>query len=82
MALSLSDKNYADSRIQLLGRWKSQAFLDYIRPQIMEWTNNMADDMITTLDFMDLGDRSTDKERFDKENHHPIRDGPDMFLGF
>ena len=30
----------------LMGRWLSQAFLAYIWPQVIEWTNNMSQDMI------------------------------------
>ena len=29
-----------------MGRWLSQAFLAYIWPQVIEWTNNMSRDMI------------------------------------
>lgn len=29
-------------KIMILGRWSSDAFLDYIRPQVPEWTNQIA----------------------------------------
>ena len=29
-----------------MGRWLLQAFLAYIRPQVIEWTNNMSRDII------------------------------------
>ena len=34
MALFLSD--HSPAKIMILGRWKSDAFLDYIRPQVLE----------------------------------------------
>ena len=58
MALVLSDKNYSNSKIMILGRWKSTAFMKYIRPQVLEWANNMLQDMTSTEDFLDLGSRS------------------------
>jgi len=42
-------------RIMFLGRWLSDAFLVYIRPQVLEWTNNMSSDMINIADFIDIG---------------------------
>jgi hypothetical protein len=38
--------NHSAEQIMLMGRWKSQAFLVHIRPQVIEWTNNMSGDMI------------------------------------
>ncbi len=37
----------------IFGRWSSDAFLVYIRPQVMEWTNNMSRDMIRHDTFAD-----------------------------
>jgi hypothetical protein len=45
-AMGLFLANHSTERIMLMGRWKSQAFLVYIRPQVIEWTNNMSGDMI------------------------------------
>jgi hypothetical protein len=39
MALALQGGN-SDKKIMMLGRWKSTAFLDYIRPQVLEWAGN------------------------------------------
>jgi hypothetical protein len=33
----------------------SDAFLVYIRPQVLEWTNNMSKDMIDFNSFLDVG---------------------------
>ena len=41
------------SRIMKIGRWVSEAFLVYIRPQVLEWTHNMSADMITHDTFLD-----------------------------
>ena len=52
MALFLMD--HSPAKIMIMGRWSSDAFLDYIRPQVLEWTNNMSKDMIQVDDFIDL----------------------------
>ena len=36
MSLFLSDDSNSIERIMILGRWSSDAFLVYIRPQVME----------------------------------------------
>ena len=41
-AMALSLLNHAPYHIQVLGRWRSNSFLDYIRPQVLEWTTNMS----------------------------------------
>ena len=53
-AMALFLMNYSPERIMILGRWLSRAFLVYIRPQVMEWTNMMAEDMAKAQDFHDL----------------------------
>jgi hypothetical protein len=49
MALFL--QNLSSTRIMLLGRWASKAFLVYIQPQVLEWTTNMSPDMINIDSF-------------------------------
>jgi hypothetical protein len=46
-------KNKSRDRIMILGRWASRTFLVYIRPQVLERTNNMSRTMIQTNDFLD-----------------------------
>jgi hypothetical protein len=53
MALFLMDHSAA--KIMILGRWSSDAFLVYIRPQVLEWTNSMSMDMIRFDSFLDVG---------------------------
>ena len=55
MALFLMD--HSTDKIMILGRWKSKAFMVYIRPQVLEWTNIMAEDMARAGDFRDLNRR-------------------------
>ena len=43
------------AKIMILGRWSSDAFLVYIRPQVLEWTNNMSRDMVSFDSFLDVG---------------------------
>ena len=52
--LSLFLADHPPSKIMILGRWLSDAFLDYIRPQVLEWTNNVSTDMINFDSFWDL----------------------------
>ena len=53
-AMALFMMNHSPERIMILGRWNSDAFLAYIRPQVMEWTSNMARDMVSFQSFTDL----------------------------
>jgi hypothetical protein len=53
MALFLKD--HSTAKIMILGRWSSDAFLVYIRPQVLEWTNNMSRDMVSFDSFLDVG---------------------------
>jgi hypothetical protein len=53
MALFLKD--HATAKIMILGRWSSDAFLVYMRPQVLEWTNNMSRDMVSFESFLDVG---------------------------
>jgi hypothetical protein len=41
------------TKIMILGRWKSGAFMDYIQPQILEWTILMSQDMTEFGSFTD-----------------------------
>ena len=52
-AMSLFMMNHSTERIKILGRWSSDAFLVYIRPQVLEWTNIMSKDMSKVKNFLD-----------------------------
>ena len=56
-AMALFLRDHSVEKIMILGRWSSDAFLVYIRPQVLEWTNIMSRDMASTLDFRDLNRR-------------------------
>ena len=56
-AMGLFLANHSTERIMLMGRWLSQAFLAYIRPQVIEWTNNMSRDMIRLNSFTEASGR-------------------------
>ena len=56
-AMGLFLMNHSVAKIMILGRWSSDAFLVYIRPQVMEWTNQMSTDMIAHESFLDATDR-------------------------
>jgi len=53
MALFLNDHSIA--KIMILGLWSSDAFLVYIRLQVLEWANNMSCDMINFESFLEVG---------------------------
>jgi hypothetical protein len=63
MALFINDISTA--KIMILGRWSSDAFLAYIRPQVLEWTNNMSREMISVDSFFDVN-----------MNHHTTTEDP------
>ena len=52
-AMSLFLMNHPVHKIMIPGRWSSDAFLVYIRPQVLEWTNQMSRDMIHINSFLD-----------------------------
>lgn len=53
MALAVQG-GHSDTKIMMLGRWKSPAFLKYIRPQTMEWGGTTSRAMAKTPAFLDL----------------------------
>ena len=56
-AMSLFLANHSVAKIMILGRWSSDAFLVYyLRPQVLEWTNNMSADMLQNESFFDATD--------------------------
>ena len=55
MSLAVQGGN-TDEKIRILGRWKSLAFLTYIRPQVLEWSGGMAEDMAKTKSFTDVSE--------------------------
>jgi hypothetical protein len=55
-AMVLFLMNHPVAKIMILGRWSSDAFLVYIRPQVLEWTNQMSDDMIRHDTFFNASD--------------------------
>jgi len=54
MALAMQG-GQSDNKIMMLGRWKSSAFLKYVRPQTMQWAGSTSREMATTPNFLDLG---------------------------
>ena len=54
MALAVQG-GQSERSIMMLGRWKSLAFLVYIRPQVLEWAGDMSCRMVNTASFLDVG---------------------------
>jgi hypothetical protein len=59
-AMGLFLMNHSVAKIMIHGRWLSDAFLVYIRPQVLEWTNQMSSDMIAHDSFFDASNRRQD----------------------
>ena len=55
-AMALFLANESVHKIMILGRWSSDAFLAYIRPQVMEWVSGMSKSMIQTENFFHAPD--------------------------
>ena len=60
--MALFMMHHSPARIMIMGRWSSDAFLVYIRPQVLEWTNNMSRDMIKTDSFTDITQHKTQND--------------------
>ena len=58
MGLFLMD--HSVTKIMLMGRWSSDAFLNYIRPQVLEWTTHLSTDMIHNNSYFDVTDPRRD----------------------
>lgn len=54
-AMTLFIQNHSTAKIMILGRWSSDAFLVYIRPQVLEWCSNLSESMISLDSFLDIG---------------------------
>ena len=53
-AIALFLKDHSLDKNMLLGRWKSRAFLVYIRPQVTEWCDLYSIDMISFNHYFEL----------------------------
>ena len=69
--------------IQRVGRWSSEAFLEYIREQVESFTLEVSSNMLKFENFLNLNqshhDKSTHKviEDLDDDNEKQNEDGPD-----
>ena len=83
-AMSLFLMNHPIHKIMILGCWSSDAFLVYLRPQVLKWTNQMSCDMIHIDSFMDAtdprrvspSDPRTRQKLFNggsKSDRHPVK---------
>jgi hypothetical protein len=82
MALFINDVSTA--KIMILGRWSSDAFLVYIRPQVLEWTNNsMSREMIAVDTFFDVQmnhHTTTADPRVRANPHNCTSNGPSVIM--
>ena len=58
-----------------MSRWLSQAFLAYIWPQVIEWTNNMSRDMIRHDSYTDASGLDMDDPAIARVPPHRVN-GP------
>lgn len=71
-AMALFLRNHLTGRIMIMGRWLTCAFLVYIHPQVLGWTNNMSANMTCTNHFFEVG-------TFDRANPNIPRLCPNRF---
>lgn len=57
-AMAMYLAHVPDTTIQLIGRWKSAAFMRYIREQVDCFTSNISAQMISTDSFFTIPDHS------------------------
>ena len=62
-AMALFLMNHSAEHIMMLGRWKSKVFLDYIRPQVLQWIDLFSRDMISFDNFHELCLDQKDRRR-------------------
>jgi hypothetical protein len=74
-AMGLFLMNHPVHKIMILGRWSSDAFLVYIRPQVPEWTNKMSQDMIQFNSYTDATDPRRTQQPFDPRTRQRLFNG-------
>jgi hypothetical protein len=62
--------------IQLIGRWKSDAFMRYIREQVDCFTQNVSSRMLTTKNFYTIPNISPDQQLIQKSAN--TKSGPNL----
>ena len=76
-AMFLYLKRVGDSRIMLQGRWRSLAFMDYIRPQVDEFSAGLSALMTQVNDFYTVPDNIYRDNYYELENNthdfHPTQ---------
>ena len=73
-AMALFLANESVHKIMILGRWSSDAFLAYIRPQVMEWTSGMSKAMTQSENFFHAPDSQSTPVHQHRDKAH--RDDP------
>jgi hypothetical protein len=81
-AMALFLKGHSSDRIMILGRWKSKAFLDYIRPQVISWTGCFSNDMIAFENFFELFSKKPHILVEETEHQGNRSEIPSLHLGF
>ena len=72
MALFLSGHNSSPEYIMMLGRWRSLAFMAYIREQVLEFSHDLAASMIRIDDFLDLTPSRASPPASSPPSHHGL----------
>jgi len=61
MALAMQGR-HSEKDIMMIGRWKSDTFMEYVRPQVLEWSGHTSKIMAEPISFVDLGQRGAKKD--------------------
>jgi hypothetical protein len=82
-AMGLFLMDHSVEKIMILGQWSSDAFMAYIRPQVLEWTNIMSRDLALAGNYRDLGFRSNERATIRPDKSLLRRPGliPRFYLG-
>jgi len=80
-AMALLIMDHSTEKIKILGRWSSDAFLVYIRPQVLEWTNIMAEDMARVGHITDLNSTAKRTRKRGRKNDWELGLLPQLYLG-
>ena len=77
MALFLAKEDV--HRIMIIGRWSSDAFLAYIRPQVQEWTSGMSISMIKNDNFHNQPNTLSNNINIQHPNDPMLHNNPSSF---
>ena len=71
-------KDCSLEKIMILGRWRSNTYLNYIRPQVAELTDLLSSDMISFENFFKLCSNKKNNKKKASKSIEPHLDIPNL----